>query len=485
MTSVRSLADTCLERMTRRTWLRRMGRRFGGVACGWMGVAGSVGGSRNLAAEAPVPAWPGFGRAKSVVLIYASGGQSQIDTWDPKPAAPDTVRGEFAPIPTAVPGLTICEHLPRVARIADRLTVVRSMSHEDLDHGSATHLALTGRYHRQLSSNPDPSPDDFPTYGAVLKRVEQPGRTWFDAVHVNGPALVPFTPAPGQFGGLLGRDFDPLVLGDVSQASVAVPGLSPLPDLKLARLDQRRGLKATLDAGSAQLGQSPDAAHLGHLYGEAWEVLSAPRFREAFDLDREPPAVRDRYGRHRSGQACLLARRLVEASVPLITVIWNHSNRGQDKFSETDSYGWDTHNDIFTALQQHLLPRFDESFSALIEDLDQRGLLAETLVVCMGEFGRAPRIAIEPAFAGARPGRKHWSSVYSAVFAGAGVTRGAVLGESDRMGGEPKSERYGPWDAAATMYSALGIDPWGHFLDALQRPFPICIGRPMERLYSA
>jgi hypothetical protein len=213
-------------------------------------------------------------------------------------------------------------------------------------------------------------------------------------------------------------------------------------------------------------------------------MLSSPQTRQAFDLDAEPAALRDRYGRHRSGQALLLARRLVEAGVPYINVIWNHSNRGQDDHpDDTDLYGWDTHNDIFDSLKERLLPRFDASFSALIEDLDQRGLLAETLVVCMGEFGRAPRVALEPKFAGATPGRKHWPTVYSIALAGAGVQRGAVIGASDRLGGEPITERYGPWDVAATIFHALGIDPAGHYTDPLGRPFPIATGRPIEELY--
>src|SRR5207244_1437516 len=170
-----------------------------------------------------------------------------------------------------------------------------------------------------------------------------------------------------------------------------------------------------------------------------------------------------RYGRYRAGQACLLARRLVEAGVPWITVIFNQTNRGQDKTpDETESYGWDTHNDIFYALKEHLLPRFDWSFSALLEDLDARGLLDQTLVVCMGEFGRAPLVALEPKFAGSSPGRKHWAGVYSVVLAGAGVTRGGVVGSSDRTGAYPDSNPVGPWDLAATMVPALGGDHAAH-----------------------
>jgi hypothetical protein len=251
------------------------------------------------------------------------------------------------------------------------------------------------------------------------------------------------------------------------------------------RLDERRSLREELELASRGLEQNRRALDMDHLYRQAYEMLASPRFRRAFDLGDEPEALRDRYGRHRSGQACLMARRLVEAGVPWITVVWNHSNRGQDDEPDnTDLYGWDTHNDIFTSLKDRLLPRFDESFSALLEDLDQRGLLDETLVVCMGEFGRAPTVAVEAKFAGSSPGRKHWANVYSIVVAGAGVQRGAVVGASDRLGANPAGDRYGPWDVAATMFNALGLDPHAHYRDALDRPFAATIGSPIEALYS-
>ncbi len=465
-------------RLTRRQWLRA------GSLAGLLGLAAL---NRPLSASGPSgPKAAGFGRARSVLLVFASGGQSQIDMWDPKPLAPLDVRGAFQPISTAIPGTQFCEHMPRIAQVADRLTVVRSMSHEDLDHGSAVYLALTGNYHARRSGNPPVSPSDAPTLGAILKRVRSTGRFVSDAVHVNGPALVPAIPSPGQFAGLLGRAYEPLVVGDVSVPGEAFPGLTLNADLPTGRLSDRLSLKATLDHAREQLDRDQRAVDLNRLYADAYQMLASPQARQAFDLDAEPAALRDRYGRHRSGQALLLARRLVEAGVPYINVIWNHSNRGQDKHpDETDLYGWDTHNDIFDSLQERLLPRFDESFSALIEDLDQRGLLETTLVVCMGEFGRAPRVALEPKFAGATPGRKHWPTVYSIALAGAGVSRGAVVGASDRLGGEPITERYGPWDVAATIFHALGIDPAGHYTDPLERPFPIATGRPIEAIYSA
>ena len=464
-------------RVSRRAWL-------GLGALGALGTAMRSSTSEVAAAEGASAGGAGFGRAKSVILVFANGGQSHIDMWDPKPLAPLDVRGDFRSIATAIPGVQFGEHLPRTARVADRCTIVRSMSHEDLDHGSAVYLALTGSYHLRRSGNPPPSAIDAPTYGSVLRRVRPGGRFVQEAVHVNAPILVPTTLSPGQSAGILGRAFDPLVVGDVTESVEPIPGMAPHVDLPPERLDDRLALKRSLD-NVVKLADNHRAGDLTRQYQQALEMLASPRTREAFQLDAEPPGLRDRYGRHRSGQALLLARRLAEAGVPYINVVWNQSNRGQD-FSpdQTDAYGWDTHNDIFVSLRDRLLPRFDESFATFIEDLDARGMLAETLVVCMGEFGRAPRVALEPKFAGATPGRKHWPNVYSVVFAGAGVQRGAVVGASDRLGAEAVTERFGPWDVAATMFHALGIDPNSHFEDSVGRTFRVAAGHPIEALYK-
>lgn len=476
-----------LQSMRRRGMTRRELLRIG-LGGGLLGLPSVFSHAEDDASPSPareIIQSPGFGKAKSVILIYASGGQSQLETWDPKPDAPLDVRGAFSSIATSIPGVRFGEHMPKLAAIADRYTVVRSMSHEDLDHGSATYLALTGRYHSRRTSNPPPSPNDFPTYGAVLKQVRPAHRFPYDAVHVNAPAFIPFTVAPGQNNGFLPRKVDPLVVGDVANQRVALPGLSALPELPAVRLRARQSLKNSLDAYRQQLAAQGQSRDMGGLYQQALEILSSPHCRDAFDLEAESPELRDRYGRHRSGQACLLARRLVEAGTPFVTVMWNHSNRGQDRDpTDTNVYGWDTHNDIFYALREHLLPRFDASFSTLLEDMDERGLLEQTLVICMGEFGRAPRVALEKNFAGSSPGRKHWASVYSIVAAGAGVGRGTIVGGSDRHSAEPVTKRFGPWDVAATMFSALGIDPRGHFVDALQRPFPITVGNAIDELYG-
>jgi len=427
----------------------------------------------------------GFGRAKSVLLVYCCGGQSQIDTWDPKPEAPAEVRGEFRSIATSTPGTYVGELMPEIAKLTDKLTIVRSMSHLDLDHGSATYLSLTGKYFRTLSSNPEPVATDEPTVGAVLRKVRPSTKFPYDAVHLNAPLMSPREPAAGQFAGFLGAKCEPMVLGNVTEPGAVLPDLQSQPELPSVRLHERQSLKATLDAYARDLQKHPRVRDANTLYTQALELLDAPQSRTAFDLEQEPASLRDRYGRNQSGQALLMARRLIEAGLPLVTVFWSPSNRGQDTNPDiTDAYGWDTHNDIFDALRQHLMPRFDRGFSALMRDLADRGLLDTTLVVCLGEFGRAPLIALERKFKGSSPGRKHWANVYSIAFAGAGVAAGKVLGKSDRIGGRPDSERFGPWDTVATIYSALGIDPSGHYTDPLSRPIPLSVGRPIAGLYS-
>ena len=427
---------------------------------------------------------PGFGRAKAVIVVFTSGGQSQLDTWDPKPTAPREVRGEFDPIQTSVPGVHFCEHMPRIAAVANKLCVVRSMSHEDLDHGSAFYLSMTGKYHRRRSANPPPATEDSPCYGAVLDRIRPATGFPQTAVHVNGPAQVPLIVGPGQFGGFLGKGFDPLTLGDVTLGTMPLSSLTRRSDVSANRLQQRESLLHLMEGRMRGLQNSPEAAEKLTLYEQAFQMLSRQDIGAAFDLSKEPEKLRDRYGRNRSGQACLLARRLVQAGCPLVTVIWNHNNRGQDlEPANTDLYGWDTHNDIFEGLKHHLLPRFDQGFSALIEDLDQQNMLDDTLVIVMGEFGRAPLVALEPRFSGALPGRKHWSSVYSIAFAGAGVTPGSVVGESDAQAGYPRTEAFGPWDVMATMFSALGIDHEGVYADLQGRPVRICDGQVIQSIY--
>jgi len=433
-----------------------------------------------LLAKAVLGAKPTTGkpRAKSVLVVFTSGGQSQHETWDPKPNAPEEIRGAFGTIATKTPGLRIGEHLPKLATLSDKYAVVRSLTHDDVDHGSACYLALTGQFHPRKSSNPSVSPNDFPTLGAIVHRVRPSDRFPRSAVYLNGPILLPELTGPGNGGGFLGRGYDPLFLGDPNEAHQFVSGLTLPREVPIDRLAIRRELVRRLD-------RSPLPDQHTATVRVANDLLDSARVREAFDLSREPEKVRDAYGRYRAGQTCLLARRLVEAGVPWVTAFFNHTIRGQDTHPEsTDAYGWDTHNDIFTALKDHLLPRFDQTISTLLKDLDDRGLLQDTLVVCVGEFGRAPRVALEKNFTGTSPGRKHWAGCYSAVLAGAGVRGGTVYGSSDRNAAYPQSDPLTPGDFTATLFHALGIDPSGHYTDPANRPFRVATGDPITKLFE-
>jgi hypothetical protein len=281
----------------------------------------------------------------------------------------------------------------------------------------------------------------------------------------------------------LGHGYDPLQVGDVADGASLSNGMTRRTDLSSSRLAARRALLEQLD----QRGPCAHALPSAHedLLRKAHELIDAPHVRDAFDLGKESARTRDRYGRYRGGQACLLARRLVEAGVPWITVFFNHNIRGQDDHPElADEYGWDTHNDIFAAMREHLLPRFDHSISALLEDLEGRGLMKDTLVVCMGEFGRAPLVAVEKNFKGNSPGRKHWAQCYSIMLAGAAIRRGAVYGASDRRGAYPQSGPVTPGDLAATLFHALGIPADTHFTDLTNRPHRVTSGNPIMTLFG-
>jgi hypothetical protein len=444
---------------SRRDWLR-------------IGLPALLGGTASAASSVS----PGFGRAKSVLVVFTSGGQSQLDTWDPKPDAPEEVRGEFGSIASSLPGLRVCEHLPQVAKHLHRTALVRSMTHDDLDHGSACYLALTGQFHQRKTSNPPPRGTDAPTLGSLLHRVRPDRRFPHSAFHVNGPLLTPREPGPGQYGGVLGRGYDPIDLGDVTEGTSLLPMLTPRLGLTVERVGQRRELLNKLESVKASASVS--------LPTEAYEWMNAPRIRDAFDIEQEPAKMRDRYGRSRAGQACLMGRRLVEAGVPWVTVFCNHNIRGQDFYiGESDQYGWDTHNDIFEDMKDHLLPRFDTAFSALLDDLHDRGLLKSTLVVCMGEFGRAPLVAIEKTVGRGSPGRKHWAACYTVLLAGAGITPGAILGRSDKRAAYVLDEPVSPGDLSATMFHALGIPSDTHFHDLTNRPSRIVSGHPVTKLF--
>jgi uncharacterized protein (DUF1501 family) len=426
------------------------------VRAGSLGVLG-LGLSAALGRSNPEPR-----KAKSVILLFMWGGPSHLDTWDPKPDAPAEVRGEFASLPTVTPGLRVGEHFPKLSTRTDKLAVIRSMAHTDVAHLSSVHHLMTGRLAPKPNSDADPpSRHDTPHVGSMLDHLRPlpPGVPGFVSLPwtVSHPA-APGGVAPGQHAGWLGAGFDPfLVSGDPNAPGFKLAGLGEPSD----RGDGRTQLLRQLDR------RVPDAGY-SSAQQKAMHLLSAPDVQKAFDLNAEPPKTRDRYGRTTHGQCCLMARRLVEAGVRLVCVNWPNDRQNF----------WDTHGDNFRQLKTRLMPSADAGFAALLDDLSDRGLLDETLVLWVGEFGRTPKI--NPANAG----REHWARCYSAVLAGGGVRGGQVYGASDRIGGEPVEKAVSPADLTATVYHALGVDPDGTVPDRLGRPLSLAEGTPLKTIFG-
>jgi hypothetical protein len=419
-------------------------------------------------------------RAKACIVLFMWGGPAQQDTWDPKPDAPEQYRGEFKPIPTTVPGLQVCEHLPLLAQRADRLCVVRSMTHADVNHTTATHHLLTGR-----PAPPGPLSDDWPNYGAVLAKLGRgtgplpPYVSMMPVVPDGAPRFV--EQSHGQGAGVLGPAYDPLRIDDdASKPDYRVGEFALRADTDPDRLGGRRGLLRSLDTQVRKFERQASAGAMGTHYDRAFAVLSAPAVARAFDLSHEPLRVRERYGMNRHGQSVLQARRLVEAGVPLVTVFWPN-----DGITNVSVY-WDTHSRNFIDLKSRLCPVTDRAFSALLDDLEGRGLLDETLVVWTGEMGRTPRVGqsvVGGAGAG-KDGRDHWGKVFTSVLAGGGVRGGVVYGASDKYAAEPAVNPTPPADLAATVYHCLGVDPRSEIHDRLGRPLTLCDGRVIDAILS-
>jgi uncharacterized protein (DUF1501 family) len=418
------------------------------------------------------------GRAKSCIVLFMWGGPAQQDTWDPKPDAPEQFRGEFKPISTSVPGLQICEHLPRLAQRADKLCLIRSMTHPDVNHLTATHHLLTGK-----PAPPGPRSDDWPNYGAVLSKLGR-GKGPLPAYVSMMPVVPDGAPrfveqSHGQGAGWLGPVHDPMRIdADASQPDYKVGELALSADLDAARLGGRQGLLRSLDTQVKRLEADGQVQAMAAHSRRAFDLLAAPKVTAAFDLSREPAAVREKYGMNRQGQSVLQARRLVEAGVPLVTVFWPN-----DGITNVSVY-WDTHSRNFIDLKTRLCPVADRAFAALLDDLTERGMLDETLVVWTGEMGRTPRVGqsvVGGAGAG-RDGRDHWGKVFTSVLAGGGVRGGAVYGASDKYAAEPAVNPVPPADLAATVYHLLGVDPRTELRDRLGRPLTLCDGQVLDAI---
>jgi hypothetical protein len=413
---------------------------------------------------------PGFGRARSCIVLFLFGAPAHQDIWDLKPDAPVGIRGEFQPISTSVPGLFVGEHIPRLAAMADRLALIRSVTHPDNTHTVAMHYMLTGVRHARPSTNPQNAPDDFPCFGAVVNHVgtarSDGGRNlpMPAAVSLNAPANQVSANNhifPGFFAGQLGARFDPMFVAQNSDA----PDFRALPPLLgVERIDDRRRLLRAVEAQARAVERVAAVRDLETYQAKAIDLITSPAARRAFDLGQEPSSVRELYGSTPYGQGCLLARRLVEAGVTLVTVNWERN----------DAY-WDTHVKNFESLKTKLLPNFDRGTTALLEDLTRRGLLDETLVVILGEFGRTPQI-------NKAAGRDHWAACNTVALAGAGAPGGLVVGASDRIAAYPSRDPVTPDDLAATIYHLLGIDPGTPLRAGDGRPLTLSRGAPVRAL---
>ncbi len=419
------------------------------------------------------------GRAKACILLYLAGGPSQPDMWDMKPAAPVEIRGEFKPIATTVPGIQMCEHLPRIARQAHHVTLVRSAHHNvGYAHCAASYFVLTGEDRGDSQDAFGARPIDYPGIGAVLTRLRPPERPVVP--YVSAPYVmtegIGGPPSPGIYGGWMGHACDPFEVNrhrsakeDPNSPDFGFPDLTLRADVDPGRLDDRRGLLSQVNAQLDALKRSGVAGTMGAYQQRAFTLLTSDRTRRAFDLSREPDALRAAYGRNIYGQTCLLARRLVEAGTRMVVVRW----------APDCNATWDTHGTIanqppsFQVLKGTLLPQLDAGLGTLLEDLHQRGLLEETLVVTMGEFGRSPKV-------NPWAGRDHWPRCYSVFLAGGGVRGGHVYGQSDCIGADPAEDPVTPHDVVATLYTLLGIPPETELPDQLGRP--VRLGGPGQVL---
>jgi hypothetical protein len=445
--------------MTRRDWLR-------------VGSLGAMGLSLpNLLRLQEAHAATHKATADSCILVFLWGAPSQYETYDPKPNAPDGIRGEFGVIPTKTPGVIFSEHIPLLAQRTDKLAIVRTCAQTSTHHQSAAYEALTGFPPSRDAVALTATTSDHPNVGSVVSKYVRGRHEMPRFVQLPELCYDVGNLTPGQYAGFLGRQHDPLVvLKDPNAANFNVEELTLRPEVSPARLDDRQALLHLVDQQTRSLEKSATAQALDTFQDRALRLLTSPAVKKAFDVKGEPAKVRDRYGRNPLGQSCLLARRLAESGVKLVTVCSAFAGKiPQD--------AWDTHKDNFKSLKNKLLPPTDRGVSALLDDLHESGLIKRTLVIIMGEFGRTPRI-------NAQAGRDHWEKCYSILMAGGGVKAGQCYGQSDRIGAYPTNGRvFSPADMTATIYHTLGIDHTAEMTDQAGRPIRITGGEPMVELF--
>jgi hypothetical protein len=420
---------------------------------------------------------PGWGKAQSVIMVYLQGGPSHLDLWDPKPDAPEKVRSVFQPIATKVPGIQFTEVLPQLAQINDKFTMIRSMSYTPnglFNHTAAIYQMMTGYTTDKVSPSGQlepPTPADFPNFGSQIVRLRPTTEPMLPFVMLPRPLQESNVVGKGGTAGFLGKAFDPYYLypaGDDMDMNkldqLKVDDLTLPPDVFAVRLQRRAQLRKMIDARMDAINQAVVDQNLDAYYEQALNLIVSGRARRAFDLQEETAQVRDRYGRNTFGQSCLLARRLVEAGTRIVEVIW-------PKVANSDNHSWDHHVGLTQRMRNQSGPMLDTGLSALIEDLDQRGLLDDTLVLAVGEFGRSPQKGVSTSGNGnSADGRDHWPYCYTAVIAGAGIKRGCVHGKSDKTGSAPLEDPVHPAQLLASVYHAFGIDPETIVYNHLNQP---------------
>jgi len=451
--------DTC-DGITRRDLLRVGGSAVLGI------TLADLFGLRQACASGGMSQGTGWNKAKSVILLYLQGGPSHLDLWDPKENVPDRVRSIFRPIPTRTPGVQVTELLPRFAQVTDKVTLIRSMSYSPVglfNHTAAIYQMLTGYQADAVSPSGQlepPNPRDYPNVGCNVVRIKPPAVPTLPFVMMPRPLQESNVVNKGGTAGFLGRAFDPYYLFptgddmDMNKMSrINVDDLRLRPEVTQQRLERRGRLRDVIAQGMPALDRATARYDLNNYYGQALNLVLSGRARNAFDLGREPDATKARYGRNTFGQCCLLARRLIEAGTRFVEVNW-------PKVANSDNHSWDVHVGLSNRMRNQAAPMLDAGLAALIADLDERGLLSETLVVAVGEFGRSPVRGVSTSGNGnSDDGRDHWPYCYTAVVAGAGIRRGFVYGRSDSTASAPLENPVHPRDLLATIYHSVGIDP--------------------------
>jgi uncharacterized protein (DUF1501 family) len=462
--------DTC-DGITRRELLR-----VGGSAVFGFSLANLLGLQEATAAEGGTGG-PGFGKAKSVILLYLQGGPSHLDLWDPKDNVPDNVRSVFKPISTKLSGVQFTELMPKFAQVNDKVTLIRSMSYTPIglfNHTAAIYQMLTGYTADKVSPSGQlepPTPKDFPNVGSQIVRIKPVTVPMLPFVMMPRPLQESNVVGKAGTAGFLGRAYDPYYLyppgDDMDMAKmerIKVDDLRLRPEVSSARLERRANLRETISKGMPAVEKAIAKYDLDEYYGKALGLVLSGRARNAFDLAREPAQLRDRYGRNTFGQCCLLARRLIEAGTRFVEINW-------PKVANSDNHSWDVHTGLSKRMKDQSAPMFDAGLATLIDDLDQRGLLAETLVVAVGEFGRSPQRGVSTSGNDNNDdGRDHWPYCYTACIAGAGIRRGYVYGKSDKTASAPVENPVHPKELLATIYHSVGINPATIVYNHLNQP---------------